>query len=161
MVNDVIVDYKIQDENSLKIGDIITFYSDVIDTGGYTVTHRIHDIYEKDGVRYYVTKGDNNSDVDAGLITKKNIVGRVKFIIPKIGKLQTILTSKWGWTIIILIPAIAIILVDIKSIIKVYRIKGQIEEIPKIREVDIVIEKEEDKKLRAVVEEANRMNKGK
>lgn len=161
MVHDVIVDFKVSSEEDLKVGDIITFYSDTIDTNGYTVTHRIHDIYIDNGIKYYITKGDNNSDVDDGAITYNNIVGKVKMIIPKVGKIQAFLTSKFGWVIIILIPAIGIILADIKNLIKIFRIKEQIEEIPQIKEVDIILEKEENKKLRAVVEEANRMNKGK
>ena len=48
-----------------------------------------------------------------------------------------------------------------KKLIKIFRIKEQIEDIPQIKEVELIREKEENKKLRAVVEEANRLNKGK
>jgi len=116
----------------LKIGDIITFYSNTIDTGGYTVTHRIVDIYKNNGVIYYTTKGDNNMDKDAGLITIDNVVGKCKFIIPSIGKMQIFITSRAGWILIILIPALGIILMDIKKLIKIFRIKEQIDEIPQI-----------------------------
>ncbi|MCX4248943.1 MAG: signal peptidase I [Bacilli bacterium] len=161
MVYDVIIDTKVKSDAELKIGDIITFYSNTIDTGGYTVTHRIVDIYKNNGVIYYTTKGDNNMDKDAGLITIDNVVGKCKFIIPSIGKMQIFITSRAGWILIILIPALGIILMDIKKLIKIFRIKEQIEEIPQIKEVELIREKEENKKLRAVVEEANRMNKGK
>lgn len=160
LVYDVIVNFHVKNEKDLKKGDIITFYSDAIDTGGYTVTHRIYDIYEKDGQRYYITKGDNNLNVDDGFITFDNIVGKTHFIIPKLGKIQVFITSKFGWALIILIPALGIILADIKKLIKIFRIKEEIEEIPQMKEVVLIEEKEEDKKLRAVVEEANRMNKG-
>ena len=161
MVYDVIIDTKVKSDAELKIGDIITFYSNTIDTGGYTVTHRIVDIYKNNGVIYYTTKGDNNMDKDAGLITIDNVVGKCKFIIPSIGKMQIFITSRAGWILIILIPALGIIIMDIKKLIKIFRIKEQIEEIPQIKEVELIREKEENKKLRAVVEEANRMNKGK
>lgn len=161
MVYDVIIDTKVKSDNELKIGDIITFYSNTIDTGGYTVTHRIVDIYKNNGIVYYTTKGDNNMDNDAGLITIDNVVGKCKLIIPSIGKMQMFITSRAGWALIILIPALGIILMDIKKLIKIFRIKEQIEEIPQIKEVELIREKEENKKLRAVVEEANRMNKGK
>lgn len=161
MVYDVIIDTKVKSDAELKIGDIITFYSNTIDTGGYTVTHRIVDIYKNNGVIYYTTKGDNNMDKDAGLITIDNVVGKCKFIIPSIGKMQIFITSRAGWILIILIPALGIIFMDIKKLIKIFRIKEQIEEIPQIKEVELIREKEENKKLRAVVEEANRMNKGK
>lgn len=160
MVYDVIIDLRVEDESDLKVGDIITFYSNELDTGGYTVTHRIKDIYERDGIRYYITKGDNNIDIDPGVITFDNIVGKCHYIIPALGKIQMFISSKFGWALIILIPALGIIIMDIKKLVKIVRIKEQIEEIPQLKEVKIIKEKEEDKKLRAAVEEANRMNKG-
>lgn len=161
MVYDVIIDTRVKDESTLKVGDIITFYSNTIDTGGYTVTHRIEDIYESNGVRYYMTKGDNNLESDDGMVTFDNIVGKCRLIIPSIGKMQMFITSRAGWALIILIPAVGIILLDIKKLIKIFRIKEQIEDIPQIKEVELIREKEENKKLRAVIEEANRMNRGK
>ena len=161
MVYDVIIDTRVTKDEDLKIGDIITFYSNTIDTGGYTVTHRIEDIYESNGIKYYTTKGDNNIDADSGIITIDNIVGKCRFIIPSIGKMQMFITSRAGWVLIILIPALGIIIIDIKKLIKIFRIKEQIEDIPQIKEVELIREKEENKKLRAVVEEANRLNKGK
>lgn len=160
MVYDVIVDFRVKDEDSLNVGDIITFFSDEIDTGGYTVTHRIHDIYIRDNVKYYITKGDNNIDIDEGAITFDNIVGKCYTIIPSIGKIQMFISSKYGWALVILIPALGILLADIKKLIKIFRIKEQIEDIPQLKEVSLIKEKEEDKKLRAAIEEANRMNKG-
>ncbi len=159
MVYDVIIDTRVTKDEDLKIGDIITFYSNTIDTGGYTVTHRIEDIYESNGIKYYTTKGDNNIDADSGIITIDNIVGKCRFIIPSIGKMQMFITSRAGWILIILIPALGIIIIDIKKLIKIFRIKEQIEDIPQIKEVELIREKEENKKLRAVVEEANRLNK--
>lgn len=161
MVYDVIIDTRVTKDEDLKIGDIITFYSNTIDTGGYTVTHRIEDIYESNGIKYYTTKGDNNIDADSGIITIDNIVGKCRFVIPSIGKMQMFITSRAGWVLIILIPALGIIIIDIKKLIKIFRIKEQIEDIPQIKEVELIREKEENKKLRAVVEEANRLNKGK
>lgn len=158
-VYDVIIDIRVNKDEDIKLGDVITFYSDSIDTGGYTVTHRIHSIYDTSGTRYYITKGDNNQNPDDGTITISNIVGKVKYVIPGLGRIQFFVSSKFGWIIVILIPAIGIILADIKKLIKIFRIKEQIEEIPKLKEVEIIREKEEDKKLRAVVEEANKLNK--
>lgn len=158
-VYDVIVDFRVDSEKELKVGDVITFNSDVIDTGGYTITHRIYDIYEEEGVKYFITKGDNNDDPDDGSITFDHIVGKVKYVIPMIGKLQFLISSNFGWVFIVLIPALAIICVDLFRLVKVVKIKNQIEEMPKYKEVEIVREKEEDKKLRALFEEADRLNR--
>ncbi len=145
-VHDVIVDTKVDNPSSLKVGDIITFHSNFIDTNGYTITHRIISIDDtSEEIRYY-TKGDNNSRQDEGYITFDNITGKVIYIIPKLGKAQVFLSSKFGWLLIIFIPAVGIIIMDVFRLIKVYRIKNQIESIPRLKEVEKVREMEENKK---------------
>lgn len=156
-VYDVVLEFR-PTESELKVGDIITFYSSVIDTGGYTITHRIHAIYEENGVKHYITKGDNNTDIDDGDITFNDIVGKVEYIIPKMGKVQFFLSSKYGWILVVLIPALGIIIADVRKLFKIFKIKNQIEEIPEQKKFNIIREKEEDKKLRALVEEADKLN---
>lgn len=158
-VYDVVVDIRVTDESSLKVGDIITFKTDFIDTQGYTITHRIFKIDSDNGETKYYTKGDNNSIIDDGFITFDKIEGKVKYIIPDLGKMQVFISSKFGWLLIIFIPALGIIMMDIYRLIKVYRIKNQIESIPRLKEVDLVREKEENKKISAVLERARKINR--
>ena len=145
-VYDIIVDTKVDNPSSLKVGDIITFHSNFIDTNGYTITHRIIDIENTNGEIRYYTKGDHNSRQDEGYITFDDITGKVKFIIPKLGKAQAFVSSKFGWLLIIFIPAVGIVVMDVLRLIKVYRIKNQIESIPRLKEVERVREMEENKK---------------
>jgi signal peptidase len=59
---DLIVVKKV-DPNSIKVGDVISFF----DPGSPTdaiLTHRVISIYEEDGVRYAITAGDNNANND-------------------------------------------------------------------------------------------------
>ena len=157
-VYEVVLEFRIKDESELEVGDVITFYSDIIDTGGYTVTHRIIDIYEVDGTRYYVTKGDNNQAKDDGDIKFSNIVGKVEYIFPGLGKLQFFLSSRIGWICVILKPALGIIILDLIKIKKIFNIKTELEEIPKLKEVNEITEKEKDKKVRALQEKARKLN---
>lgn len=158
-VYDVIVEFKVNSKSDLHVGDIITFYSSSIDTGGYTVTHRIKEIKTIEGETYYITKGDNNQSEDEGMITFDDIVGKVRFKIKGLGRIQFFVSSKLGWLIIILIPALGIILVDIIKLRKIFGIKKQIEEIPQLAEVEKIRETEENKKVRALIEKADRFNK--
>lgn len=87
-IYDVIIDVRVNKDEDVKLGDVVTFYSDSIDTGGYTVTHRIHEIYDTTDTRYYITKGDNNQNPDDGTITINNIVGKVRYVIPALGRVQ-------------------------------------------------------------------------
>ena len=158
MTQDVIIDVRASRDDQLNKDDIITFYTDAIDTGGYTVTHRILKKYAFDNVVYYETKGDNNSSQDVGRITINNIVGKYWFKINGLGKLQYFISSKIGWIIIILIPALFIIISDILKLIKAVKIKGNISNI-KANVSNKRKEKEKNKKYIALIEKADEMNK--
>ena len=156
-VHDVIIDMGVNKDDDLKVNDIVTFYSSVINTGGYTITHRINEIkHANDEVRYY-TKGDNNKSVDVGFTTIDNIVGKVKLIIPKVGKMQSILSSKWGWILIIFIPTVGIILSDIVKLIGLFRIKKELIEIPDLSNMIKNEEVKSNKNIRVLVEKAEKL----
>ena len=56
-VYDVVVAVK-ADTSKLKVGDVISFYTNEVNVNGLTITHRIYQIVEQDGGRYFKTKGD-------------------------------------------------------------------------------------------------------
>jgi signal peptidase len=156
---DVIINFGIKEEKDLKVGDIITFYSDSIDTNGFTVTHRINQILDVDGSKVYITKGDNNQQPDDGYITYKNIVGKYAFKIPQVGRVQFLLSSKVGWLIIILIPALGIILMDSIKIFKIVKIKNDEEELPKLKEVEKIREVKDNEKSKELIKKAKLLKK--
>ena len=59
---DLIVVKKV-DPNSIKVGDVISFF-DPSSLTDAILTHRVISIYEEDGVRYAITAGDNNANSD-------------------------------------------------------------------------------------------------
>lgn len=158
-VYDVVVNFRVKDENDLNVGDIITFRSASINTGKYTVTHRIKEIKIISGKKYYITKGDNNTNQDDGMITFSDIEGKVNYRIPGLGNIQKFLVSKLGWLLIIIIPALGIIFMDLFKLTKVFKIKKQIDEMPYMKDVKRYQEQEENKRVRALVSKADRINK--
>ncbi len=66
----VIIDKKVKQVNK---NDIIAFREQ-----GRVVVHRMIGIKEKNGIRYYQTKGDANKSKDGWLVSKGNVVGKVK-----------------------------------------------------------------------------------
>lgn len=159
MVNDVIFDERVNSENDLGVGDIITFYSEAIDTGGYTVTHRIYKKYTENGITYFETKGDNNVYPDSGRIVFSDIVGKYKFKINGLGNIQYFVASKWGWILIILIPCLIFITSDIFKLINAYKIKKDLNNINTNINMKRKKELDDNKKVRALIEKANRNNK--
>jgi len=71
-----------------KDGDIIIFYSPN-DPNGLPIVHRAIEKIQKDGKWYFVTKGDNNPYDDyktfGWLVPEDYIIGKVIFVIPKVG----------------------------------------------------------------------------
>lgn len=115
-VYDVVVDQKVTNINNIKVNDVITFVSKSPMSYNYIVTHRVIDISKtSDGIAL-LTKGDNNKIADEALVYEEQILGKMIFKIPKLGKIQTFLAYKGGWVIIIILPAIGIITADIVKI---------------------------------------------
>ena len=116
-IYDVIVNVKVKNPNDIKVGDIITFISTSASSKGMTITHRVIEITDGENGKLYKTKGDNNTSPDPKPATFENVIGKVIFKIPQLGRLQSILTTKMGWLILVVIPAFIIILFDILKLI--------------------------------------------
>ncbi len=116
---DVIVDKTVKDPASIKIGDVITFISTASISRGMTITHRVYDIKVENGEYYYYTKGDNNISPDLVPASYTNVLGKVLIRIPQLGRLQAFLSTKAGWLIVVVIPALFVILSDI---VKMFRL---------------------------------------
>lgn len=119
-VYDVVVDLNLFDHNNIKKGDVITFISNSNISKGLTVTHRVVDINTNpDGTKSYTTKGDNNLKTDGATVNSNDVLGKVLFKIPQLGRVQFLIANKFGWIILILLPALCVIIYDF---IKLFRL---------------------------------------
>lgn len=119
-VYDVIINTKIDDISEVQVNDVITFISTWQVTQGMTITHRV--IGTKtldDGSICLVTRGDNNTQEDQTCVKEQNIIGITKAVIPGLGKIQFFLASKFGWLVVIVLPALYII---VKDVIKIFNL---------------------------------------
>lgn len=104
--------------NQLKVGDIITFKSSDYRYSGYTVTHRIKEIYtNNEGKRTFITKGDNNSLNDSAPVLAENIYGKVVLKLPRLGFLQSFIFNNVGFILIIIIPLGCVIIYNVRRYI--------------------------------------------
>lgn len=119
MPNDVVITKK-REAKDLEENDIITFLSSDPRLSNIIVTHRIKAKYfdSTTGKYTFQTKGDANNTADFTLAEDTNVIGEVIFKIPKLGYIQSILATKGGLIIIVLIPCLAIISYDI---VKLFR----------------------------------------
>ena len=94
---DVVIVKEVE-EQELDKGDIITFTKN-----GETNTHRITNIEEKEGEKYYTTKGDNNNVEDSEKVKFSEIIGKQIITIPYLGKIINALENKVIFLVIVLI----------------------------------------------------------
>lgn len=82
--------YKAYKDEKLSEGEIIVFRQ-----GNRIIVHRIASVIEnEDGEQAYITKGDANLNEDNWIVTKKNILGIVKFRILLIAW-PSVLLNEW------------------------------------------------------------------
>ena len=87
-VYDVVFNVKVNDPNTLEVGDIITFVSSDSYMKGMIITHRIVDKYVTNEGVQFKTKGDANVEADSSLVYEENVIGKVLFKIPQLGRVQ-------------------------------------------------------------------------
>ena len=122
--NDLIICKEIDDLNSLKEGDVITFWT-VIDGRRVKNTHRIVSVNDGDGARSFITRGDNNPVDDTSPAYAGDIIAKWNNIkIAGVGKFMKFLRTKKGFFICILIPMAIFFLFELyKFIVTLIEVK--------------------------------------
>ena len=106
------------DPASLEVGDIITFHA-IINNEFALNTHRITEIQDQNGVRSYVTKGDNNAIADIHMIADGDIVGQYITRLPGFGKVVQFLSSSAGFLLVIVLPLLVFFIYQVYHLITV------------------------------------------
>ena len=96
--------------DDLKVGDIIVYHND--ETNMYII-HRI----KEETNSGFIMQGDNNPIPDRKSVVTENVYGKVLFVIPKLGYIQTYLSSPIHVLICLLIPIVVIVLYDFIRIV--------------------------------------------
>lgn len=123
-VYDVVFDIAPKSPQDIKVGDVITFTSTSSISQGLLVTHRVQDIKIVNGKYEYVTKGDYNPTADSSTAKYENIIGKVAFKIPQLGRVQFFVSSKAGWFFVVLLPAMGVIIYDVFKLFKLLGTKN-------------------------------------
>ena len=118
------------DPSNIKIGDVISFISSSSISRGLLVTHRVINVTKaSNGEIAFQTKGDNNLTADSSVAMSSNIIGKVVFKIPQLGRIQFFIAQKAGWLIIVVLPALGVIIYDF---IKLFKLLGVNEKMEKL-----------------------------
>lgn len=101
----------------IKPGDIITFKMD----GNMLVTHRVINVDDRGGSLMFETKGDANNVKDEKQVSPEQIVGVMVFSIPYGGYVTSFIKTRPGIIIAIMIPAILLTLLELKTILSEFK----------------------------------------
>lgn len=124
-VYDVIINVKAKSPSDINVGDIITFKSTSAFTYDMTITHRVIDVQIVNGEYEYITKGDFNEIPDMAPAKYSNVIGIAKVKLPQLGRIQVFVASKYGWLLVVVVPALYIIISDVLKLIKLTGIKKE------------------------------------
>ncbi|ASJ01386.1 signal peptidase I [Thermococcus gorgonarius] len=109
------------DPAQVEVGDVVAFHPPNSKDETTFVTHRVVDIVEENGTRYFKTKGDNNGDEDPFLVPQENVYGKAVFSIPKLGFLTRHNPDKRArflfYLFTILVPGMAVVLTELPKIL--------------------------------------------
>ena len=142
-VYDVVITKK-TNANDIKEGDVITFISTSTLGEGLTITHRVKSVIRTENDVKFRTQGDNNNTPDSALVTSNNLLGKVVFTIPQLGRIQFLLQSKEGWLFCLLIPAIIVVVYDVVKVLKLSNVKQRLNNTLKEEEKDEKLAKKQE-----------------
>lgn len=131
-VGGIVVVRKVKPD-SLKVGDVISFYSNDVDISGKVNTHRIIEIKQSEsGEKIFRTKGDANEYADTAAVFEIDLVGKMIMNLGSVGgSVFDVLRNPTIILIFIVLPLIFITLgeaVNLAKLIAEYKFSDQKDE---------------------------------
>ncbi len=105
-----VVMVKKTDISEVKEGDIISFYTRDPDIYNSVVTHRVDEVEDRDGVLALRTKGDANPSRDAYTVKERQLIGKVVGHSNVIGSFVMLLSYRWIFALLIILPMAYIVI---------------------------------------------------
>jgi len=120
-VGTVVITKKV-DINKLKVGDVISFYSDDPAIFGIPNTHRIVTIgINEVNRKFFITKGDNNPVADTYPVYGDKVIGKVEGSIGSVGKIISKVKNRYVMFFLLVVPLAVIMAFELKNITKLIK----------------------------------------
>lgn len=101
------------DPDDVEVGDTISFY-DPSSKSSAIVTHRVEEIIEENGVRYFKTKGINNNTADRVAVSETKVIAEYHGArIPWVGSIAMFMQSPAGLVVCVVVPIVLLIGIDV------------------------------------------------
>ncbi|MBO9532855.1 MAG: signal peptidase I [Solirubrobacteraceae bacterium] len=110
---DVVMDQPIR-APEIHVGDVVTF-SDP-SRQGRLVTHRVRSVAHSEIFTTVETRGDANNTSERWQVQTKDRVGRVVFVLPKVGHVANLVRNPAGVLILVVLPVLGLGFLALRSI---------------------------------------------
>lgn len=108
--------------DTLQEGDIIAYRSEMEESYGDVITHKIRSITaDEDGGRAFITYGTTTDTDDVLPVGWDQILGKYSFSIPKIGNFLIFLKTIPGYICCIFVPFMILILLQTIKVIRMFK----------------------------------------
>lgn len=122
------------DTDTIQIGDVISFFSPDPTLEGAVNTHRVVDIQTENGERIFYTKGDANLLEDTYPVRADMVVGKAVHVSTSLGKAVAVLANPLVFGSVILLPLLAILILNLCRAVKIAKDMARQEEEAAVRE---------------------------
>lgn len=138
---DSLIVVKRVEASEIKIGDVISFFSQDPAHGGAVNTHRVTAIEQNGEEWNFVTKGDANQLEDKYVTSSKDLIGKVVYVSHVMGIIVHLLSNPLIFIPVIVLPMFVILVYNLACTIRVTRNIVKEEEEAAVREAVEAIRK--------------------
>ena len=122
---------------NIAAGDIITFQSAA--GGEELITHRVVKVHTGENDLWFTTRGDANEVNDPVPVPAQDLIGRVQYHLPLIGHVISFAGTRTGLLSMIIIPAILLIMFELRSLFKISAQMKRRKEEARIKSMQVVL----------------------
>jgi len=106
----------VKPEAAYHKGDIISYGK--FGSTNNSITHRIIEEKEINGQTRFIAQGDNNNAPDDKPVDPATILGKTVLAVPYVGYAVAAARQPWGFAVVIIVPALAIMYDELQKIVK-------------------------------------------
>lgn len=101
------------DPRTAAAGDVVAFPSPA---GGRTIVHRAQRVTTDGGRVAFVTRGDANDRSERWAVPADGTVGRVRWVIPRVGHVTRFAASPAGWLLLVAAPGALLAAMELRRL---------------------------------------------
>lgn len=104
---------------AVEEGDVLAF--DRVPGDDRRTVHRVIEIVEQNGERYFRTKGDANENPDPQLVPAGAVIGTVTFWIPYVGRAFSFASTDIGTLALVVVPGVLLAVSELWNLVQAAR----------------------------------------